>query len=1223
MPPNIDYIERFSGDGLKSDAEFIKAELRDIYTEYKKVAGLVIKIQADDTSTAKVVKSSKDAEKGFQGMSVAVNNLENNVKSLNSSQQDLSKTMKASDDGYTKSGQLVNDLAQKELEAARAAAEWYKEQQQLNGVVDESAVKAAKMAVYVEEAAVVLSTQRVLLRENMIAQKAYNEVLAGDATEAQKDKAAKQLAILTQEELEYRVAISAVTKELKIRNEVENATKGSRGELLARNKQLTLERDNTADPTRVKELNDQIDKNNALIGKNSTLLEKQKINIGNYPTVFRAAFNVLNKELDEVNAKIAAGAKGDELRVLTAKQIALNTAIEQTGKDFNTTTAQSNAFKKAAELLGSTYGTNSKIFKDFTKEVGSGAAELKHVSSEVASATGGTNKLVTGFKGLYSVIRNIAYIVPGLGISGIILLLLAPLKLVGEAFVKLFDTINYGKDRVQALNAVNEKSIEGYIKQVSNVQALVAVHNDHNTSLAAKKQALEDLIKLDPDHLKGITEANLATQEGRKILDEYINSLQRKATVEAALAVNADANKAVAMLVAEKESLKQMAAAGKVAYDDLSEAQLKYLDKLNTSAGRMNFTSSLFNVTISKSDLNQMQKNIDEALIKLQSKSKASLDVFKQKFSEGLSDKPTIAEGLIASLKRQIAELDKSLPDLLTESAIKINIEQRKKLQAELDRLEGKEKKEKDLTNKINDDSRKIIESYEARRQAILKQKEAEIEDQAKGQERIYDSEKNSLQDRLTALSVYQRLKQKLIKLDLDEELSKINADEKKRLVGVKNATLRDNILKESASKRDLAIAISGIQTRDLIIKKDDDYTKIILSSTEEQKKAYEELYKSLKESIDKNANLDSLDSSKKNLADREAIEEKYRKGGFKSKEDYEEAKLDLEKKYHQASVFAEILKNNNLIKLGKIFGKDTTDLERKNVDLKKDLYDKDANNFLTAEEKKAKREAALLKKRGELAKAAATALKDIVDSLYDREIARIEEKKDQIDKETARQLEINDAIVQSEDEKQNNINQINKKAQLQKEALDRRQKEIEYKKAQFDRLIAVASIVADTARAVAKDLVGNKFLIPYDIAIGAIQIAAILAKPLPKFKTGLDHDYEGLGYVGDGGQHEVHEKADGSIEVTPNVPTITQIKKGDRIYSSIDQFLAKSMRIKDGERILKSIGKDSSFEDKNIVKGLRQIERKIANKETFNPSFRRMADFQDYVEKFNSYKKW
>lgn len=193
-----------------------------------------------------------------------------------------------------------------------------------------------------------------------------------------------------------------------------------------------------------------------------------------------------------------------------------------------------------------------------------------------------------------------------------------------------------------------------------------------------------------------------------------------------------------------------------------------------------------------------------------------------------------------------------------------------------------------------------------------------------------------------------------------------------------------------------------------------------------------------------------------------------------------------------------------------------------------------------------------------ELGKAIQSAIVSFYEGQIDQQKNSLQAQSDEIDKRKNQELAANDAVVQSAQDKAANVAIIEARAQSQKEAIDKKQRALDVQKAQFERVIAIADVVQNVARAVAKDLLINKSLIPLDIAIGAAQIAAIVARPIPRFKSGKGkgNSYEGLAVVGDGGKQEVIQRSDGSIELTPAKDTLTHIGKDDIVHPSKDAWL-------------------------------------------------------------------
>lgn len=128
-------------------------------------------------------------------------------------------------------------------------------------------------------------------------------------------------------------------------------------------------------------------------------------------------------------------------------------------------------------------------------------------------------------------------------------------------------------------------------------------------------------------------------------------------------------------------------------------------------------------------------------------------------------------------------------------------------------------------------------------------------------------------------------------------------------------------------------------------------------------------------------------------------------------------------------------------------------------------------------------------------------------------------------------------------------------RAQREKELQKKIAKEKE-KQAKIDKATAAFQIAINTASAVVEALPN----IPLSIAIGAlgaIQLATVLAKPIPKYKHGRKGGKAELAEVGDGGVSEVVTDSQGKFKyITPNKPTYTFLEQGDNVISSVPEYL-------------------------------------------------------------------
>lgn len=129
-----------------------------------------------------------------------------------------------------------------------------------------------------------------------------------------------------------------------------------------------------------------------------------------------------------------------------------------------------------------------------------------------------------------------------------------------------------------------------------------------------------------------------------------------------------------------------------------------------------------------------------------------------------------------------------------------------------------------------------------------------------------------------------------------------------------------------------------------------------------------------------------------------------------------------------------------------------------------------------------------------------------------------------------------------------------------------KKEAEIAKKKAALQRKQAIfdkANSVAQAAIATALSLIqlwaspGWPAAIPMMAVVGALgaaQIATILATPIPKYAKGTDAHKGGLAIVGDGGRPEVVSFGN-SAWITPDTPTLVDIPKGASVYPSVRDF--------------------------------------------------------------------
>src|SRR5690606_25967714 len=70
--------------------------------------------------------------------------------------------------------------------------------------------------------------------------------------------------------------------------------------------------------------------------------------------------------------------------------------------------------------------------------------------------------------------------------------------------------------------------------------------------------------------------------------------------------------------------------------------------------------------------------------------------------------------------------------------------------------------------------------------------------------------------------------------------------------------------------------------------------------------------------------------------------------------------------------------------------------------------------------------------------------------------------------------------------------------------------------------------------------------------ALGALQMATIIATPIPKYAKGRKGGKEEMAILGDGGKHEPILDRHGNLKgISPNTPTLMKLDQGDRVLPS------------------------------------------------------------------------
>ena len=202
-------------------------------------------------------------------------------------------------------------------------------------------------------------------------------------------------------------------------------------------------------------------------------------------------------------------------------------------------------------------------------------------------------------------------------------------------------------------------------------------------------------------------------------------------------------------------------------------------------------------------------------------------------------------------------------------------------------------------------------------------------------------------------------------------------------------------------------------------------------------------------------------------------------------------------------------------------------------------------------------KEVGILEKVG----AATAVVGDIGSAIFDRNIQQYDEEIQANNDFYAKKLD--NENLSEEQRSQLEAERERKNAELEKKKRDE-----QIKQAKLNKAFAALNIGLNTAQALLAiaSTGGGTYYADFGISaatlsaivvgLGAAQVAAVLAAPIPKYKHGRTGGKAEFAFVGDGGVNEIIERAKGGYEITPSTDTLTYLGQGDKVHPDANKFL-------------------------------------------------------------------
>lgn len=783
--------------------------------------------------------------------------------------------------------------------------------------------------------------------------------------------------------------------------------------------------------------------------------------------------------------------------------------------------------RKRAQDLAIVYGEQSKQFLEAAKSVITLDTRLKAVDATLGKSQRNVGNYKSGFNGLANSVNQMTRELPAFTFS------------VQTGFMALSNNIPIFIDQIQQTRAeiarlrAEGQKVPGLFKQLAS-------------SIFSFGTVMSVVITLMTVYGKEIGEFFGAMFKGTEAVDKFTESQKRLGEAMASSEVT-KVVKSVAELKINIDLAKQ----------GLLDKE-KVVKQYNESIGKT--TGEVKNLDEAEKELNANAANyIKVTLLKaaaqlaLEEAAKTAFEAEKARErgrmgitrdGEGAQQNLTFGERLEAAFA-QNDTTTKNLVEKGTERTVKAADDRTKTFEEIAAKFQGDAAKLAKASgfNFFDDDKDKSKKSavntseFDAQQERVDRTKNAAKE--------ILDDEKNSFDMRLQALDVFNNQADELVNIDFNRSVKKAkgNADQIKFLEEKRLTDLQDiEINGRKLSFKLLTDQLNEEQKERLRINQQE---LSVINETEAIK-------------------LDTLNSA---FANRTISEKQYG-----------ELRQNIQREYIQKYIEAEIKQVQDLLEVASLSTDQRADYEKKLSDLKLKLSREVTKNQIEDNKTITKSEEDNAKKRAEIDKQLADKKKELQKEVFDLGVAIIngsferEQNKvqDEIDlREKRKQSDIEDVnnSLLTEQEKADKIRIIEAQSLANKEVLEQKQRDIEKRKAQFQKVMAVAEVGINTAKDVAKVSTGAAVLsltpivgpilaaaalaqIPWMVGIGATQIAAILA--MPAFKDGGVMAKSGLALFGEVGS-ELRIDPSGQLSLTPDKPTVGYVEAGTQFISNAD----------------------------------------------------------------------
>lgn len=795
--------------------------------------------------------------------------------------------------------------------------------------------------------------------------------------------------------------------------------------------------------------------------------------------------------------------------------------------------------EEAAAAISATIATNT--------EATASAIGLSLAEDAVAASAEVATGAVTGF-GAAVVASGVGVIVVAVGVAVALLVVkirewMAATQLNTNQQKELNDALAAQIDALQKINDLQDvaakKSLAGLQHQLdleeksgqSNyaILALKQKIADKNAEIADSKytQALakaEDLYvkqgltgidalhRAQGDYFEDLTEKTYNVATVQKELDDVTGLTDRERKQK-------DISDKDVQRIKDRLALAQSAEA-------VAQKEFDFYTKGEEDLTKSHNEQENLRIELAKLTADERRKVVEEGI-------KREADTRKFANAEILNnDNSTLSQRLAAvksNGEQEVKILRAQAASILSDPANRFNGQLTDAAKSQLAQL-GLQQKQALLTSQ--DEQTKIKRSYYERdRDANLSAYKTQLEDQIKAAQELQQGKvdnpnpltprpKVDLSDRLTGLSEEYSARRDILNAELKEELDKEG---------------------QTAQEKKTIYSKYGSDIADLTKQFQDKYLDLENEARERSLKDWQNYYDKRKAQVDESENdsinaLDRTNEAGKNYTrDRQKIEDDAAIDRAQLATQNAEVQRNATKEGTADRVAADKQLSDSALALSEAIRKKKEDGQNAQVE----QFEEDAKE----------------------AEMYGQAIVNVLDISYNAQKVRLQELENQQQKYYEANIGRINGSTLTEQEKANQLMILDKNREAQKEANDRKQRQLDNQKAEFDKAKAIMDIILNTAVSVAKAFADPPLAIAIGIA-GAAELAAAIATKIPKYRQGTTNHPGGPAVVGDGLEKELIKEPGKQAYWSPAVPTTLTLRPHTQVLplSRISEMMSQGM---------------------------------------------------------------